>query len=76
MEEEKGLRHLLEMEDLLSKKEKIYSRLLTDMALAKGMQARAKESEERRERIEKLLYTDKTKKAKDGGMSAMNGGKE
>ncbi len=76
MDEEKGLRLLLELEDLFSKKARIYSRLLTDVALAKGMEERAKGSDERRERIENLLYPDKPKKAKDGGMSATNGEKE
>ena len=76
MDDQELLAHLQEMEDLLSKKAKIYSRLLTDVALAKGMEERAKGSDERRERIEKLLHGDKPKKVKDGGMSATNGGKE
>ena len=76
MDDEKFLQLLQDMEDLLSKKTKIYSRLLTDVALAKGMEERAKGSDERRERIENLLYPDKPKKAKDGGMSATNGEKE
>lgn len=73
MEDEKFLQLLQDMEDLLSKKAKIYSRLLTDVALAKGMEARANASDERRTRIEKLLHGDTPKKANAGGMSAVNG---
>lgn len=73
MEDEKFLQLLQDMEDLLSKKAKIYSRLLTDVALAKGMEARANASDERRARIEKLLHGDTPKKANAGGMSAVNG---
>ena len=73
MDDEKFLQLLQDMEDLLSKKTKIYSRLLTDVALAKGMEARANASDERRARIEKLLHGDMPKKANAGGMSATNG---
>ena len=73
MEDEKFLQLLQDMEDLLSKKAKIYSRLLTDVALAKSMEARANASDERRARMEKLLHGDTPKKANAGGMSAVNG---
>ena len=72
MEEREFLQRLLDLEDLGSKKMKIYSRLLTDAVLAKEMEARAKRHDERKLAIEKLLYGDKAKKAKGVGMSAMN----
>ena len=67
------LQTLASLEDLGEKKTKIYSRLLTDVALAKGMEARANASDERRARMEKLLHGDTPKKANAGGMSAVNG---
>ena len=72
MDEREFLQRLLDLEDLGAKKTKIYSRLLTDTALAKEMEARAKRHDERKLAIEKLLYGDKAKKAKGVGMSAMN----
>ncbi|MBQ3020459.1 MAG: hypothetical protein IJD77_07750 [Clostridia bacterium] len=72
MEEREFLQLLLELEDLGSKKTKIYSRLLTDAALASEMEARAKRHDERKLAIEKLLYGKTVKKANDGGMSATN----
>ena len=72
MEERDFLLLLLDLEDLGAKKMKIYSRLLTDTALATEMEARAKRHDERKLAIEKLLYGKAEKKAKDGGMSAMN----
>ena len=72
MDEREFLQRLLDLEDLGSKKTKIYSRLLTDAALAKEMEERAARHDERKLAIEKLLYGDKAKKAKGVGMSAMN----
>lgn len=72
MEEKDFLRLLLDLEDLGAKKTKIYSRLLTDMALATEMEERAKRHDERKLAIEKLLYGKEQKRAKDKGMSASN----
>ncbi|MBQ9113979.1 MAG: hypothetical protein IJY05_03545 [Clostridia bacterium] len=72
MEERDFLQLLLDLEDLGSKKTKIYSRLLTDTALATEMESRAKRHDERKLAIEKLLYGKSAKQTNDGGMSAMN----
>lgn len=68
--EEKYLKELMDLEDLAEKKARIYSRLLTEPSLAKEMENLSKRHEERKERIELLLYGKNKKK---GGMSALNG---
>ena len=68
--EEKYLKELMELEDLAEKKTRIYSRLLVEPALAKEMENISKRHEERKERIELLLYEKSRKK---GGMSALKG---
>ena len=68
--EEKYLKELMELEDLAEKKTKIYSRLLVEPFLAKEMENMSKRHEERKERIQLLLYGKSKKK---GGMSALKG---
>ena len=60
----------MELEDLAEKKTRIYSRLLVEPALAKEMENISKRHEERKERIQLLLYGKSKKK---GGMSALKG---
>jgi hypothetical protein len=69
-QEEKYLKGLMELEDLAEKKTRIYSRLLVEPALAKEMENMSKRHEERKERIQLLLYGKSKKK---GGMSALKG---
>ena len=69
-EEEKYLKELMELEDLAEKKTRIYSRLLVEPDLAKEMENMSKRHEERKERIQLLLYGKSKKK---GGMSALKG---
>ena len=68
--EEKYLKELMDLEDLAEKKARIYSRLLTEPSLAKEMESLSKRHEERKGRIELLLYGKNKKK---GGMSALSG---
>ena len=67
---------LIEREDVLGKKVKIYSRLLTDPALAKAMEGLALRHEKRKEALTELALGKTKKKKNDGGMSATNGEKE
>ena len=53
--------NLITLEDLLDKKCKIYSRLLTDMAIAKQMETLAKRHEQRKAQLKRIL-TGKEKK--------------
>lgn len=69
-QEEKYLKEVMELEDLAEKKTRIYSRLLVEPALAKEMENISKRHEERKERIQLLLYGKSKKK---GGMSALKG---
>ena len=69
-QEEKYLKEVMELEDLAEKKTRIYSRLLVEPTLAKEMENISKRHEERKERIELLLYGKNKKK---GGMSALKG---
>ena len=69
-EEEKYLKELIALEDLAEKKARIYARLLVEPPLAKAMEELALRHEERKERIELLLYGKSKKK---GGMSALKG---
>lgn len=69
-QEEKYLKEVMELEDLAEKKTRIYSRLLVEPALAKEMENISKRHEERKERIQLLLYGKSKKKV---GMSALKG---
>ncbi|MBO5027074.1 MAG: hypothetical protein IJY63_05930 [Clostridia bacterium] len=65
---------LAEIEDLAEKKTRIYSRLLTEQALAKEMEELSARHTVRRERLEKLAF-GKVKKEKMGqDVSKTNGG--
>ena len=67
------LKRLIELEDLVEKKTKIYSRLLTDVALAKEMEALSLRHEKRKERIVKLTCKESKTSAKGVGRYEMNG---
>ena len=70
-EEEKGaLKALCDIEDLLEKKTKIYSRLLMDTALAKDLESLSTRHRERKETLSLLLGGKALKNKKDGGMFA------
>ena len=58
------LKKLIELEDLAEKKTKIYSRLLTDVALAKEMESLSLRHENRKERIVKLVCKEDKKSGK------------
>ena len=64
-EEQMLLFALAEREDVLSKKAKIYSRLLTDPALAKAAEDVAFHHEDRKDRLAALAL-GKTQKKKNG----------
>ncbi len=77
--ENEFLEKLIELEDLAQKKANIYGRLLLDVSLAKEMEGLAARHEDRKARLECLLYgKSKNKKAnaKEGGMYEMKGGNE
>ncbi len=59
------IKTLAEIEDLAEKKTKIYSRLLTEQALAKEMESLSDRHTQRRERLEKLAF-GKSKKEEKG----------
>ena len=67
------LTRLIELEDLAEKKTKIYSRLLTDVALAKEMESLSLRHEKRKERIVKLICKEDKKPSKQGGRYETNG---
>ena len=73
--ENRILEELIGLEDLAEKKTKIYSRLLTDVALAKEMEALSLRHGKRRENLEKLLYGKPVKKKNERGMVAFKGEK-
>ncbi len=68
--EEEYLKALLEMEDLASKKAGVYAKLLLNVSFAEEMQKLASLHTERKGALLELLYGKR-----EGGMSAMNGGK-
>ncbi len=71
--ENEMLSRLLSLEDLAVKKAKIYSKLLTEQALAQDMESLAARHLERKEKLERLIYGKKCKdekKDKDGGADA------
>ena len=63
---------LIEREDVLGKKVKIYSRLLTDPALAKAMEGLALRHEKRKEDLLALALGKEPKKKNGGGRVEMN----
>ena len=67
-EEKNALREALKIEDLLEKKTKIYSRLLTDTALAKDLEGLSARHKARKESLLALLGE---KSKKDGGMDGL-----
>ena len=72
-EENKRLQQLIDLEDLAEKKAKIYSRLLTEIALAKEMEALSMRHGKRRESLEKLLYGKPVKKKNERGSVELKG---
>lgn len=71
-EEKSALRELCDIEDLLEKKTKIYSRLLMDTALAKDLEGLSKRHKQRKETLSRLLGGKALKSKKDVGMFASN----
>ena len=67
---------LADWEDILEKKTKIYSRLLTDPALAKMMEDCSLRHEKRKEALQGLVCGKALKKKNGQGMSALNEGEE
>ena len=76
MENQKRLLALVDWEDMLEKKAMIYSRLLTDPALAKEMQQRAARHEKRKEDLLALALGKMPKKKNGQGMYEANGEEE
>lgn len=75
-EENARLIALAEWEDILEKKAKIYSRLLTEAALAKTMESLSLRHEQRKQRLLALACGEPLKKKNGQGRCEMNGGKE
>lgn len=75
-EEKKALKELCGIEDLLEKKTRIYSRLLTDTALAKDLEGLSKRHKERYQTLSALISGKTPKNKKGGGMSASNSEEE
>jgi hypothetical protein len=71
-DEETGLLSLVEREDILEKKLKIYARLLTDPALAKTMEDMALRHEKRKEGLVSLAFGKEAKKKNEQGRVEMN----
>lgn len=67
------IKTLAEIEDLAEKKTKIYSRLLTEQALAKEMESLSARHTARRERLEKLAFGKAKKADKGQDVSKTNG---
>lgn len=61
------LKTLSSLEDLAEKKTKIYSRLLTEPALARDMERLSARHKERREALEKLAFGKPLKKKNGQG---------
>ncbi len=64
--EEEFLNLLLETEDLAEKKAGVYSRLLTEQALAEAMKELSARHAARKERLREILYGKKGEKRKGG----------
>jgi len=76
-EEEKALLIALShLEDLAEKKTRIYSRLLTEVSLAKAMEELSLRHEKRKEKWVALATGKVNKKQNEQGMSATNGQEE
>ena len=73
IEEKDWLFCLAKREELAEKKAKIYSRLLTEIALAKEMEALSMRHGKRRESLEKLLYGKPVKKKNERGSVELKG---
>ena len=71
-EEKSALKALYEVEDLLGKKTKIYSRLLMDTALAKDLEGLSKRHKQRYEALLALANGKPQKSKKEGGIFASN----
>ena len=67
---------LAEWEEIVEKKAKIYSRLLTDAVLAKTMEEVSLRHEERKARLLTLAYGKPPKKQNEQGRYEMNGGNQ
>ena len=70
-QEKTALKKLMEVEDLAEKKARIYSRLLTDAALAQDMESLAERHAKRIRTLHSLVKEKSSKK--NGGMSETNG---
>ena len=71
-EEQTALLALAEWENILEKKTKIYSRLLTDPALAKTMEELSSRREKHRESLLALAFGKESKKKNGQGRCEMN----
>ena len=71
--EQEHLLALADWEDILEKKTKIYSRLLTDPALAKMMEECSFRHEKRKEKLIAFVCGKTDKKKNGQGMSETNG---
>ena len=71
-EEQERLLFLLQWEDILEKKVKIYARLLTDPALAKTMEDMGLRCEKRKDGLLSLAFGKTQKKKNDQGRCEMN----
>lgn len=72
--EQEQLLSLIDGEDIMAKKGKIYSRLLTDPALAKIMEDCSFRHEKRKEKLTTLVCGKPPKKKNGQGMYEMNEG--
>ncbi len=70
------LKALVTLEELAEKKTKIYSRLLTDVNLAKEMEALSLRHQNRKKTLLGLIGEKPKKTQKEGGMYEMNGEEE
>lgn len=68
------IKTLAEIEDLAEKKTKIYSRLLTEQALAQQMEELSARHNARRKRLEKLAFGKAKKEEKGQDVSKISGG--
>ena len=75
-EEQALLFFLVEREDIVEKKVKIYSRLLTDPTLAKTMEELSLRHEKRKEGLMSLALGKPSKKKNGQGRYEANGGDE
>ena len=76
MENQQRLFDLVDFEDIMGKKAMVYSRLLTDPALAKSMQQCAARHEKRKEGLLSLALGKSPKKKNEQGRCEVNEGEE